>query len=512
MKLKFITAIAFGAMAIISCDEDTATIGESLTSENDKLVVSTHNFNVHTQSIAVDSVFSRERQCYFGKVRDPETDTYVKSEFTTQFNMMENTITDLPAKKDLLSIDSDGNVVADSCVINIFFDVNASYGDSLTSMKLRISELEKPIESSIAHYTNFDPKENGYIRQGGLRYDQMFSLRDLTKTDSVRYVTDQNLHRLATTSDNGYYDVLQIWLNKPYTDKNGVTYDSYGTYILRNFYDHPEYYKNTYSFTHNICPGLHFETIDGIGVMAKVMQIDIYTYFHYNYEGEVRYSYLRTTSTEEGVQSTKVTNDKNAINQLVEDNSCTYLKSPAGIFTEVTFPVDEISTSHPTDSLLTAKVYFQRQNNTTDYPQLAFKVPSKLLLIEKDSLDSFFRGNNLYNNVYAYEVTLASNAYTFNNISNLITRMHDAKTKGMKSDPNWVANHPNWNKALLVPIEEVTVTTSSSSYSYYYGYTTSNNETPVALKNQMGLSSTRLVKGTASNPIKMEVIYAKFKD
>ena len=139
-------------------------------------------------------------------------------------------------------------------------------------------------------------------------------------------------------------------------------------------------------------------------------------------------------------------------------------------------------------------------------------LPSKLLLIEKDSLDSFFRGNNLYNNVYAYEVTLASNAYTFNNISNLITRMHDAKTKGMKSDPNWVANHPNWNKALLVPIEEVTVTTSSSSYSYYYGYTTSNNETPVALKNQMGLSSTRLVKGTASNPIKMEVIYAKFKD
>jgi hypothetical protein len=246
--------------------------------------------------------------------------------------------------------------------------------------------------------------------------------------------------------------------------------------------------------------------------MARSKQIEIYTYYHYQHEDEVRYSYLRTTSTEEVVQTSKITNDKDAISQLVEDNSCTYLKSPAGIFTEVTFPVDEISASHSTDSLLTAKVFFMRENNTTESQRLAFSIPSKLLLIEKDSLDSFFRGNNLYNNVYAYEVSLANNAYTFNNISNLITRMHNAKVKGMQSDPNWLVNHPNWNKALLVPIEEVSVTTSSSSYSYYYGYTTSSNQTPVSLKNQMGLSCTRLVRGTVNNPIKIEVIYANFKE
>ena len=507
MKLKLITAIAFSAMAIISCDEDTINIGDSLTSENDKLVVSTHNFNVLTRSIAVDSVFSRERECYFGMVRDPETDTYVKSEFTTQFNMLENSISDMPAKKDILSLDENGNIEADSCVINIFFDLPTSYGDSLTPMKLRISELDKPIESNLAHYTNFDPKEKGYIRQDGLRFDKVFTLRDLTLTDSIRYLIEQNLHRGAADNDNSYYDLLQIWINNPYTDKDGVTYNNFGSYILRKFYDHPEYFKNSYSFTHNVCPGFHFETIDGVGVMARAKQIEMYTYYHCTYEGEVRYSFLRTTSTEEVVQTSKVTNDRNAISQLVEDNSCTYLKSPAGIFTEVTLPVDEISTSHTTDSLLTAKVFFQRMNNTTESPQLAFSVPSKLLLIEKDSLDSFFRGNNIHNNVYAYEVSLANNAYTFSNISNLITRMHQAKVNGMKVDPNWLANHPNWNKALLVPIEEVTVTTSSN----YYGYSSTNSQA-VALRNQMGLTSTRLVKGTAENPIKIEVIYAKFKD
>ena len=79
MKFKYITAIALCAMAFVSCDEEAATIGDSLTSENDKLIVSTHTFNVLTQSIAVDSVFTRERQGYFGNVKDPETNAYVKT-------------------------------------------------------------------------------------------------------------------------------------------------------------------------------------------------------------------------------------------------------------------------------------------------------------------------------------------------------------------------------------------------------------------------------------------------
>ena len=156
MKLKFITAIALCAMAMISCDEET-TIGESLTNEKDKLVVTTHNFNVLTRSVAVDSVFSRERQGYFGRVKDPETNAYVKSEFTSQFNMMENALSDLPKRENVLSLDEDGNIIAESCYINILFDVSSSYGDTLTSMKLRVSELDRPIESEKAHFTNFDP-------------------------------------------------------------------------------------------------------------------------------------------------------------------------------------------------------------------------------------------------------------------------------------------------------------------------------------------------------------------
>ena len=48
MKLKFVTAIALCAMAILSCDEDTGTLGDSLTDEGNKLVVTTQNFNILT--------------------------------------------------------------------------------------------------------------------------------------------------------------------------------------------------------------------------------------------------------------------------------------------------------------------------------------------------------------------------------------------------------------------------------------------------------------------------------
>ena len=511
MKFKYITAIALCAMAFVSCDEEAATIGDSLTSENDKLIVSTHTFNVLTQSIAVDSVFTRERQGYFGNVKDPETNAYVKSEFTTQFNMMENVVDDMPDLDEMASVDENGNVIADSCFIKILFDVPSSYGDTLASMKLRVSELDKPINNQLMHYTNFDPKERGYIRDGGLRLDRIFSLRDLTQSDSVRNLTEVNLHRNTnTTSSNGYYDELNLYLKGSYTDKNGVTYDDeygFGTYILRTFFQHPEYFKNSYNFINHVCPGFHFETVDGTGVMARILEMDLCIFYRVLWDGTEFSDYLRMTSTEEVVQTTKVTNDKEAINRLVEDNTCTYLKTPAGIFTEVTLPVDEISTSHSTDSLLTAKIVFQRQNNQSSTPKLSFEVPQKLMLIEKDSLDSFFKGKNLFNNLYAYQVALEKNAYTFPNISNLITRMHLAKENGMKSDPNWTANHPNWNKALLVPVEVISIKSSTSTI-----YGTQTYENPIATENKMGLTSTRLVKGTAASPIKLEVIYGKFKN
>ena len=59
MKPKLLTAIAFTAMAAVSCSVDTDTIGSSLTNETDKLEISTGTFNAFSRSVLVDSVYAR---------------------------------------------------------------------------------------------------------------------------------------------------------------------------------------------------------------------------------------------------------------------------------------------------------------------------------------------------------------------------------------------------------------------------------------------------------------------
>ena len=488
MKSKFLLAIAGFAMAICSCDEGTGNVGMSLTSSNDNINVTTEEFNVLTESFITDSVYSYNSELYLGCVTDPETHTTVANSFMVQFNMMEET--HLPSTSQFLSIE-DGEIISDSCIIYLFFDTSKSYGDSTTAMKLKISELSHPVPDGV-HYTSFDPVKEGFIRKDGIIQSKMYTYEDLTLTDSAR------------SSD--YYDPhIAIRLNGPYTDKNGVTYKNYGTYILRNYYAHPEYFKNSYTFIHQLCPGFYIETTDGQGMMSYFQSAQLTVWFRYKEEDVTINSYLGTSSTDEVLQTITVKNDKDALKKLVEtENEYTYLKSPAGIFTEVTLPINEIKSAHMNDSLLSASVIFERVNNFEPLTKYTFSAPSKVLLIQKDSLKSFFEKSENYNNRYAFYTTLNKNAYSFSSssdINNLIVKMYNDRLQGLKSDPDWVAKHPNWNKALLVPVGVLTTASSSSTTS-----------TPVGIVHEMGLTTTRLRRGTQTDPIKLKVIYAKFNN
>lgn len=537
MKFRHLTAIAITAMALHSCDEDTGKIGSSLINDNDNFQVTYDQYNVLTGSYVPDSVYSYSEECYLGVVEDPETGSVLKSSFMVQFNMTEET--DMPKESDVLGVE-DGKAIADSCDIILFYDMTKTFGDTLTAMKIKVSELVKPVDDGI-HYSSFDPRKEGYIREDGLKKLQTFTRINLNHSDSIR--------GLST-----YYPYLQIKLNDPYTDKNGRTYKNYGTYIVRNYYEHPEYFKNSYTFIHSICPGFYFETIDGQGLMAKFDEIRLRVFMHYKSDTTTYVGYLSSASTEEVLQTITIKNDKAALRQLAEDNSCTYLKTPAGIFTEVTLPVDEIKQNHSTDSLLSASVYFNRINNEQSSSVFSFDVPKKVILIQKDSVNTFFEQSRNYNNKYAFYSSLSNNAYSFSNssdISNLIVKMYNDKINGLTAErdslleiastqeiakinsekstwsvlsiekqisylrplinrqseiTDWLIMHPDWNKALLIPVSELKASSSSSSY-----YSTSTS-TVIGLVNEMGLTSTRLVKGTKENPIKIKVIYAKFND
>ena len=224
--------------------------------------------------------------------------------------------------------------------------------------------------------------------------------------------------------------------------------------------------------------------------MAYINSVRLLTYYDYQQNDSVGAVYASLDGTEEVLQTSTITNDKGVVDRLAADNSCTYLKTPAGIFTEVTFPVDEIlGGSHSQDSISSARLVLQRINSetTSDY---ALNPPSTVLIVPKDSLYSFFENKEIANSRYTFLANYSStdNTYTFNNISGLVRFMKTRK--GLSAD---------WNKAIVVPVSTITTTVNQSAYI-------------TSVVHDMSLTSTRLVGGSGTTrPVRLTVIYSKFK-
>ena len=482
-RFSFGWALLAALFTFSACDESTESIGSSLTNLSDQLNVSNQVFQVTSRSVAAGSVWARSNVSYLGCVKDPETGGYVTSHFMTQFHMLEDE--QFTKETDYVKRGDDGQIIADSCELRLFY--KEYYGDPLATMRLCAYELERPMTEEQHYESNFDPFAEGYVRSGGIEKQVAYTL--INYTDEER-------------DDADYANNVCIKLNDPYTDKNGVTYSNYGTYILRTFQAHPEYFKNSMTMMHHVIPGFYFTHTGGVGSMVKVLYPQLNIFYHSSKDGEESDRLLKFSGTEEVLQSCMVVNDETIINNMVADNSCTYLKTPSGIFTELTLPVDAIVTSHENDTINSASMSLTRINNTV-HSEWAYDVPSTLLMVEADSLYRFFDNRKLADNKQSFVSSYSSslNSYSFSNISGLIRHMALAKQEGLRTNPNWVSEHPNWNKVIIVPIVP-NYRTYSDAYGRSYQVMTS-------ITHDMSLGFTRLCGG--ATPIEMTVIYSKFK-
>jgi hypothetical protein len=184
--------------------------------------------------------------------------------------------------------------------------------------------------------------------------------------------------------------------------------------------------------------------------------------------------------TEEVLHANRFSTKKESLLPLIEDNSCTYLKTHAGIFTEVELPVDDIIASN--DSINSAKIIFNCYNDATD-SEYKFGTPQMLLMIHKDEMYSFFDKNKLTDNISSYYTSYNStfNRYEYNNISRLVTY---CKSKRETSE--------NWNKVVLIPVTTIV----------------DSNNNIVNFRHDFSLNSVRLVGG--ADPIKVRVTASHF--
>ena len=477
--LRLLTVLVIAALTFAACDDTTEGIGGSITNKIDNINISDSAFNVTTKSIVADSVLSRNNTGLIGKMKDPETGNYVKGDYMTQLSVLPTFSVDT---LDYIKQANNGSIEADSCYLLVSY--NASYGDTIAPMKVTAYEMTKPMAEDQEYYSDYDAFEKGWVNENNPHWSSNYNL--------------------SNTSDVKNF---KIYLNKEYK-KDGKTYKNYGSYILQTYEKHPEYFKTNFKFLHNVCPGFYIKNVGGTGNMAKIWNTELIFYWtrHKTINKDstaVSIGYNRFDGTEEVLQLNKIENDTENLKKLAskDQEKCTYLKSPAGIFTEVTLPIEDIMKGHEKDTLNTATISFPRLNNENEDNPYNFATPSTILMVQKDSLKSFFEKSKLADSRTSYTASYSStgtykNAYTFQNIANLVSAMYKNKGKG-----------ENWNKVVLVPVNVITTT---------QGYTTVISK----INHDMSLASTRLKRGvitTDSNgketsPIQIKVIYSKFKE
>lgn len=486
--LRLLTVLVIAALTFAACDDTTEGIGGSITNKIDNINISNSAFNVTTKSIVADSVLSRNNTGLIGKMKDPETGNYVKGDYMTQLSVLPTFSVDT---LDYIKQANKGSIEADSCYLLVSY--NASYGDTIAPMKVTAYEMTRPMSEDKEYYSNYDAFKERWVSENNQHWSSNYNL--------------------SNTSDVKNF---KIYLNKEYK-KDGKRYKNYGSYIMQTYAEHPEYFKTNFKFLHNVCPGFYIKNVGGTGNMAKIWNTELIFYWtrHKTINKDstaVSIGYNRFDGTEEVLQLNKIENDTENLKKLAskDQEKCTYLKSPAGIFTEVTLPIKDIMKGHEKDTLNTATISFPRLNNDNEDNPYNFATPSTILMVQKDSLQSFFEKSKLADSRTSYTASYSStgtykNAYTFQNIANLVSAMYKNKGKG-----------ENWNKVVLVPVNVITTT---------QGYTTVISK----INHDMSLASTRLIVGTddpdkdyttdektgkkvASGPIRIKVIYSKFKE
>lgn len=469
-----VTATLVAAAMLTACEEDTGSLG--IIDNTDLISTSAEAYNVRSASVLLDSVIANSSKSYLGEIYDGETQTHIRAEFLTQFHTFENYV--LP-DENLIVKNAAGQIEADSVDVRMYFQ--SFYGDPTNPMKIQVFELDSTnvLREDQTYYSDINIAD--YLPQGAQPM--------ATKTFSPM---DYTLPEADRTSVDYYYNV-RVRLPK-----------EFGTRILNAANTHPEWFANSWQFIHHVCPGLYFKLQSGLGTMLELDVSALNVYFRYRSEQNdtIYPAVARFSATAEVIQSTAISND-NLASLIDPTKPYTYLKSPAGIATELTLPVDEIFAQHSGDSISRARLILTRMNSTAteDY---ALAMPQKLLLVRSQELNSFFKNRQVNDNLTSYttEFDATYNTYTFGNLSRLLSYLHREKqegmtAKGMTSD-QWNAAYPKWNKVTLVPVKVTSVTNQSTGITE-----------PVSITHDFSVTSTRIVGG--SEPISIQVVYSGYK-
>ncbi|OKZ09575.1 MAG: hypothetical protein BHV76_09095 [Phocaeicola plebeius] len=485
MKLKFLAAVGLAA-TLYSCDDTTTGVGEFV-ADADEITASAQTFEATTKTLKYtdlnpDGVFSRTSSAYLGKFTDPDFGTYT-TDFITQINCTEGF--EFPERlKDI-----------ESTTLELSYA--SFFGDSLAPMKVRVDVLKEAIddtgENLGLYYTSYEP-EKFYNKNGNPLAEQEYAVRDNSWSDAE---ID------SIKSANGYYPPLVINLDKKNTWNIGEEQHTgtFSQYLKAKYDENKNNFKDAYSFIHNVLPGFYVHNTSGEGSILYIGDIWLrmkVSYYITGSEGQdsLVYTSIPFAATNEVFMSTRLNNSEDALDKLAEEKTHTYLKTPAGLCTEVKLPLQEMYDALGTDTLNSVSMSFTKyknvSNNSASSPY-KMGTPQNLLLIRKNEVKDFFEQRKNYNSKTTFLGTYSSttNSYSFSQVNRLISQIFsDMRTKEEPAE-GW----DEYNTMVLIPVKTETDSQGNT----------------IGLSHDLEVNSAKLMGGEDGEKIKMEVIYTKPK-
>ena len=455
-------------LTFTQCDDNTGSIGGSLVPENDIITAETKTFYATSNTImANDSILANTSDVYLGMYTDEESGTVFSSSFVTQFGCTEDF--EFPME----------GVVDDSASytkLRLYF--NEYYGDSLNAMRCEVYELDNTLQEGVPYYTNFDPEE-------------LYDVEKKPLAAKTFNVIDYNVHDTILNSDN-YARHIEIALP-----------NSIGNRFVSKFYEKDDegniigkkYFANSEVFINDIFKGIYVKCVQGDGTILKIYRARIDVGFKRLIKSSsgamdsIQALSAPFYSGKEVLQTNKF--DNNDLKPLLDEKEYTYIKTPAGLFTEVKLPICELVEN--CDTINSAKMVFTRYNEEGGSLNSAH---GTLLMVRKADMYKFFLKNQLSDGETSYLTSFvnSNNEYVFSNIANLFKHCYKEYAEGVQKDSDWEAKNPDWDKVVLIP-----VTTTEDS-----------NGSVVKIIHDISIRSMRLRGGTEYE-IPIEVVTSKFK-
>lgn len=516
MKLKY-AWVALIALTFFGCSDNTGSLGLGMFPESDQNIKGNlMPFDVTTQSALAEKTFALTSVGYIGKFTDPYFG-YYEAGFLSQLHCIDKfkfpSVYD--ENKNKTGILVSNKIYATELVLSY----STYFGDSLTPCRMSIYQLNKDLNKDDAKYTNIDPTQYYNVNDPkSLIGRKAYSAIDLSVSDSIRNL--ENYYpsvRISLPTEIGQkiYDASR---EAEETGKGGLDNETFQK-LFHGIYAKSDFGDGTVLYIEQIEMNVVYEVYEKDSTNTKVLKKK----YEKNPDGTLKDStaHYKSTfaATKEIIQANKFSNDEQLIIKRKDEAEWTYLKTPAGIYTQATLPLKEIEEKLSKDTINAVKLVFTNYNQSNDYNKYKYSIsaPTDVLLVREKDKEKFFNENEINDEVTSYLAghNSRTNQYVFYNLARLVSACLEEKEAAKKAaagkpwdEDAWIAE-TKWDKVALIPV----------LVGYDVSNSTSGKGNVISVQNDLKPGYVKLkggklgeTPGNVENKLKLEVIYTSFGD